>query len=63
MNLKHVVGTVLAILELIGLIYVPVEFVQNFGTAKRLISYRILEFVFFLACIGLVHETTDVANS
>lgn len=58
----HSFGTVLTILELNGLIYVPVFF-QNFGTAKKLISDGILELVFFFACIGLIRETRDVANS
>lgn len=63
MNLKRTFGTILTILGIIGLIYSAVGFVQNSGTAKGLIVYGVLGIIFFLAGIGLIRDTRDVAKT
>jgi len=64
MNLKRIFGAILTVLGIAGLIYSAVLFVNGHGgnrDLKALIVYGLLGFIFFIAGIGLVRNTSDTA--
>jgi hypothetical protein len=64
MNLKRIFGALLTLLGIGGLIYAAVLFVHASGgdrDIKALIIYGTLGIIFFIAGIGLIRTTKDVA--
>lgn len=61
MNLKRIFGAVLTVLGIVGLIYAAVTFANSSASARILITYGILGFVFFVSGLGLIKTTKDEA--
>ncbi|MBL7930883.1 MAG: hypothetical protein JNL60_03220 [Bacteroidia bacterium] len=62
MNLKRIFGAILTVLGIAGLIYSAMLFVNSHGgnrDLRALIVYGLLGFIFFIAGIGLIRNTSD----
>ncbi len=62
MNIKRILGALLAILGIVGLIYASMVFISASGgsrTIKTLVIYGTLGLIFFIAGISLVRTIKD----
>ena len=63
---KRIIGVVLTILGIVGLIMAGMNFMNNGNSdynVKSIVMYGVLGLIFFMAGIGLIRSTKDVAKN
>jgi uncharacterized membrane protein len=63
---KRIIGVILTLLGVVGLIMGAMNFVNHTGNTyniKLIVVYSVLGLLFFMAGIGLIRSTRDIAKN